>query len=333
MQVLNPFHYFHRVLQAPASAEDMGAFSVSQSLDNAATTTDAEALGDRGDDFDEALFEETDDAPRRPAADKTKEEKPTDEAKPADKPADEAKPEDKPEDKPVDKKPSRAEKRIQQLAERNAALERQLAERTGSVQVAQELTTLETKAADLDKQYHKALAEDPEKASELMRQIRKIDRDIARIEAAAEAEIAVQERLETRDLQTTIATIVEKYPMLQKGNEEFDQELTTEINAVFQGLIPISSSKAAAMQRAVKMVMGDHESQPAGLGEATKADEVRESRRSEATKKTVDTINRQPASVSTVGTQGAKPITGIKTIKDLDDVSEEELAKLRGDDG
>lgn len=330
------FGFHQYTYQAPASAEDMGAFNVSQDIGNVSTTTDDEALGDRGDDFDEALFEESDDAPRRSAPNKAAEEKPTvkDDAEPEDTKSEDTKPTTKSDDeKPVEKKQSRAEKRIQQLNERNAALERQLAERTGSAQVAHTLTDLETKAAELDKQYHKALAEDPEKASDLMRQIRKIDRDIARIEAAAEAEIAVQERLESRDLRTTIDTIVEKYPMLQKGHEDFDQELTTEINAVFQGLIPISSSKAAAMQRAVKMVMGEYEAQPAGLGEETKGDKVREERRSEATKKTVDTINRQPASVSTVGTQGAKPTTGIKTLKDLDNISEEELAKLRGDEG
>lgn len=300
---------------------------------------------DRGDDFDPALFVDDDSDKSKPAAaasqEEAKDDKPGD-----DKPGDDEsklgddkstdKPEDKAKAKPVDKedrKPSRAEKRVQQLLERTAALEKQLAAKTGSDATAKTLADLETEATRLETEYHKALGEDPTKAATLLSQIRQIDRAIARVEAAAEAEATINEKLESRDLASAIDEITEKYPQLAKGSEEFDQELVTEINAVFQGLIPISSNKAAAMRRAVKMVMGESERAPAGLGEEIKGDKTREERAEEGRKRTVDTINRQPPNLSTSGKGGpAASIGAIKTMKDLEAASEADLAKARGDE-
>lgn len=304
---------------------------------------EGEDLGgaDRGDDFDPALFEEEDHGAGKPTAGKEAEGKEGDKdaeaGKEGDKDAEALKEGDKEGDKKdgekEPRKPSRAEKRIQQLNERNAALEKQLAERMGSERIAKDIADLETRAVQLEKDYHKALGEDPEKAAALMRQIRQVDRDIARIEAAAEAEAAVNEKLEKRDLNAAIDELTEKYPQLLKGHEEFDQELVNEINAVYTGLISISANKAAAMRRAVKMIMGDQERAPAGLGEESKGDKVRDQRKEEGVRRTVDTVNRQPPSVENVGKSSpAAGIAAVKSIKDLEKLSEEELAKARGDE-
>lgn len=305
---------------------------------------EGEDLGgvDRGDDFDPTLFEDDAGDKGKPAEVKKEkvEEKEGTESDAKSDDTDDADTDKKPdvvdektEKKESERKPTRAEKRIQQLNERNTALEKQLAERMGSERVAKDIADLETKAVQLEKEYHKALSEDPEKAAALMRQIRQVDRDIARIEAAAEAEATVSEKLENRDLKSAIDEMTEKYPQLMKGHEDFDQELVAEINAVFNGLISISTSKASAMRRAVKMIMGESERAPAGLGEEDKGKTIRDARTEEGRKRTVDTVNRQPPSVAEVGKSAPTTgVTSIKSIKDLEKISEEELAKARGDE-
>lgn len=352
MHGIIPFaRLFNVTLQAPAKEGEMSAFNLG-GIDPANLTPihpDEVPEGDRGDDFDPSLFEEQDDAPRKPAAKETPEPKPEGEGE--GKPAGEGEGEPEGDGKPAgeveeegegegekgkkpEKKPSRAQERIKQLAERNAALERIIAQKAGSEEVAATLADLETQAGKLDKDYHKALAEDPEKAAELMAQIRKIDRQIARIEAQAEADITVTERLEQRELAIVVDELTAKYPELHKGGEEFDQELTNEVNAVMQGLITTMGSKPAALKRAVALVMGEHtrSDQPAGLGESSRQDQVRDQRRQEGAKRTVEAANRQPKPSDAAG--ASKPVEpkSFKSLKDIEKASEEDLAKARGDE-
>jgi hypothetical protein len=364
---LLPFAYY----MAPAK-ESMADFNLTQDINTIQTNSGdlgVEPEGDRGDDFDASLFEEEDDAKSRSVPDtkgkgKKEGEQPegddtddgdddgddgddgdddagdddttTDEA--VDKVEDEkdkAKEPAKADDKGKKTKPNRADKRVQQLLERTAALERQLAKQTGSEAMAASLADLETQSGVLEKEYHKALGEDPEKATTLMRQIRQIDRKIAQIEASAEAEATVSERFETRDLQAVINTIVEDHPELDKSSDDFDQEVVNEINAVFTGLIATSSSKAAAMQKAVRYVLGEAttETKPAVLGDIDKSEEVRDKRQKQGRTKTTDAMNRQPASLSNVGKANSGDVVNkIRSIKDVEKLSDDELAKLRGDD-
>lgn len=319
---------FNTTLQAPATeGADLGF----------------DPNADRGDNFDPSLFEEEGgDAPSKPAEKAETEPEPAKDDEPAkkdpaegtDESVDEGKDkQDKPEDKP-EKKPSRAQQRIQQLNERNAALERQLAQKVGSDQAAQDIADLETESGRLTKEYHTALAEDPEKAAKLHEQIRRIDRQIAKIEAQAEADAAADARFEQRDLQATIGELTTQYPELDKGHDDYDAELTGEINAVFNGLISTMSSKSAALKRAVALVMGEHtrETKPAGLGDVDKQQQVREERRQEGAKRTVEAVKGQPKPSDAAGQSKPVEPREFKTIKDIAKASEEELARARGDE-
>lgn len=341
-------------LMAPAK-ETAADFNLDYDLDSPGQTITSdlgeEPEGDRGDDFDPALFEETDDAPRKPTEKPAKKDEPEPEGEPD---AGKDKPEptddagkDKPEpaddagkDKPVekddkpepDKKPSRAERRIQQLMERNAALERQIKERAATEASSKVVEDLEKEATQLEADYHKALSEDPEKAASIMRKIREHDRQIARAEAQAQAEAAITERLENRELQQTIADVIEQFPELEQGSDVYDAELVNDVNAVFAGLLATSSSKAAAMRKAVKYVMGDKApaKEPA-LGD--KSDEVRKQRAEEARAAAARAAGGQPSSTQDAGKTNTSTRThSVRTIKDLDNIDEAELARLRGDE-
>ena len=321
-----------------AAKETAADFNLDYDLDNTTTTMSSdlgtEPEGDRGDDFDPALFEEQDDAPRKPTAESPEKDKP----EPGkDKPEPES---DAGKDKPVekddkpepDKKPSRAERRVQQLLERNAALERQLQERAQAEATSKVVSDLEAEAIKLEADYHKALAEDPEKAASIMRKIREHDRQIARAEAQAQAEAAITERLETRELQQAISEIVEQFPELEQGSEVYDANLVSDVNAVFAGLLTTSVSKAAAMRKAVKLVMGDKTSvkEPA-LGD--KAEEVRRQRAEEARIAAAKTSTSQPPSTQEAGrTNTTTRVPAVRSIKDLENIDEAELARLRGDE-
>lgn len=301
---------------------------------------------DRGDDIDPSLFEDegdndkNDDAARGPTEEASEDEKAGEKAddKSDDKPEADDKSDDqevddkKPDEKP--KKESRANKRIQQLTEKTAALERQLAERVGNQQLASDLAELEAESGRLQKDYMKALREDEDKAAELLHQMRAVDRKIAKLEASAEAEAAVTARMEARDLAATITEIVADYPELDQGDEAYDQDLVDEINAVFTGLIPKSTSKSAAMRKAVKYVMGANtKAAPAALGEESKDAPVRQARREEGSSKAAKAVAAQPAKSDEAGrASDSRGRPTVRTISDLDKMSEKELAKLRGDD-
>lgn len=332
-----------------AAKETAADFNLDYDLDNTTTTVSSdlgtEPEGDRGDDFDPALFEEQEDAPRKPTAESPEKDKPEpgkDKPEPeSDAGKDKPEPEsDTGKDKPVekddkpepDKKPSRAERRVQQLLERNAALERQLQERAQVEATSKVVSDLEAEAAKLEADYHKALAEDPEKAASIMRKIREHDRQIARAEAQAQAEAAITERLETRELQQAISEIVEQFPELEQGSEVYDANLVSDVNAVFAGLLTTSVSKAAAMRKAVKLVMGEKTpvKEPT-LGD--KAAEIRRQRAEEARVAAAKTSTAQPPSTQEAGrTNTSTRVPAIRSIKDLESIDEAELARLRGDE-
>lgn len=333
-----------------AAKETAADFNLSYDLDNPGQTITSdlgeEPEGDRGDDFDPALFEETDDAPRKPTEKPKTEDEPKPEDKSDDAGKDQSEPEPEPDDagkdQPVekndkpepekDKKPSRAEKRIQQLMERNAALERQIKERTTTEASSKVIEDLEKEAAKLEADYHRALSEDPEKAASIMRQIREHDRQIARAEAQAQAEAAITERFENRELQQTIAEVVKQFPELEQGSDTYDPELVNDVNAVFAGLLATSSSKAAAMRKAVKYVMGEKAptKEPA-LGD--KSEEVRRQRAEEARAAAARAAGAQPASTQEAGKTNTSTRTNtVRSLKDLENIDEAELARLRGDE-
>lgn len=331
-----------------AAKETAADFNLDYDLDNTTTTVSSdlgtEPEGDRGDDFDPALFEEQEDAPRKPTAESPEKDKPEpekDDGKDKPEPEKDAgkdKPEPEPEpvekdDKPEpDKKPSRAERRVQQLLERNAALERQLQERAQTEATSKAVSDLEAEATKLEADYHKALSEDPEKAAAIMRQIREHDRQIARAEAQAQAEAAITERFETRELQQAISEIVEQFPELEQGSEVYDAGLVSDVNAVFAGLLTTSVSKAAAMRKAVKLVMGEKTPvKEPSLGD--KAEEVRRQRAEEARIAAAKTSTSQPPSTQEAGrTNTSTRVQSIRSVKDLDNIDEAELARLRGDE-
>lgn len=336
-----------------AAKETAADFNLDYNLDDPKITVSAnlgeEPEGDRGDDFDPSLFEEPDDAPRQPTPKSQTKDEPEpekDDAKPDAKPEDDGKPDAKPEDvdnkpepeqdkdkpEPEKAKPSRAERRVQQLLERNAALERQLRERAQTEATSKVVSELEAEAAKLEADYHKALSEDPEKAASIMRQIREHDRQIARSEAQAQAEAAITQRLEARELQQTIVEIVEQYPELEQGSDVYDADLVNDVNAVFAGLLATSPSQAAAMRKAVKFVMGDKtQAKEPALGD--RSEEVRRQRAEEARVAAAKAASGQPPSTQEAGrTNTTTRTAAVRSLKDLENIDEAELARLRGDE-
>jgi len=310
---------------------------------------------DYGHDFDPSLFsEESDtDATRKLIEDAKEEEKAA--AKPTEKaPAKSGKVEDtakeegeddveaEDEDKGADskegkdqdkgaKKPSRAERRIQQLLDEKAALQRQLEKKTGDKQVAEQLTELETTAAKLEKEYHAALNSDPEKAETLLSQLRGVDRKIARLESSAEAEAIVEERFENREFASTITEITTEHPELDKNDDSYNADLVAEINDLYAGLLQTSPSKSVAMRKAVKYVLGEAKEAPASPAEPKLGDETRATRQAEGKRRTAAAVTSQAPDLSKAGTTDTAAVKTVRTLKDLDNISEEELAVARGD--
>jgi len=314
-------------------------------------TTD-EAVVDRGDDFIP-----TDDAPEpsapaaKPAADKPSLRDAVDDDKDIDPDPDD------PDGEPKAEKPKRDDriplKRHKELLEKERAAraeaEAKLAQYAQGQQVAkvnEDITKLEDKVLDLEKQYNKLLNDgEVTKAAELMTQIRRTERQI--VESTAEMRMAqsMAQATEKARYDITLERIEEAYPALNPDHDDFDADRmqdVADLAAVYQRR---GQTPTKALQAAVKKLMGAAETRDQrDATEVTprvdKADvqkQVQAERRKAGADKTASATSRQPGT-NKVGTDNGRSesLLASDVIKMSQDafakLKEEDLAKLRGDD-
>lgn len=123
----------------------------------------------------------------------------------------------------------------------------------------------------------------------------------------------------------------EKYDVIDKNSENFDQEVVTEMFEVREAFIARGHTWADALEKAHKLVL-----QP--LGSTKKADETTETRTTESKRNLADALTRQPANVADVGAS-ADSVNNTKfgidisrlTMEQFDKLPDEVKEKLRGD--
>lgn len=318
-------------------------------------TTD-EAVVDRGDDF----IPTDDDAPEpsapaaKPAADKPSLRDAVDGDKDIDPDPDDPDGEPKAEKEDKPKRDDRIPlKRHKELLEKERAAraeaEAKLAQYAQGQQVAkvnEDITKLEDKVLDLEKQYNKLLNDgEVTKAAELMTQIRRTERQI--VESTAEMRMAqsMAQATEKARYDITLERIEEAYPALNPDHDDFDADRmqdVADLAAVYQRR---GQTPTKALQAAVKKLMGAAETRDQrDATEVTprvdKADvqkQVQAERRKAGADKTASATSRQPGT-NKVGTDNGRSesLLASDVIKMSQDafakLKEEDLAKLRGDD-
>lgn len=228
--------------------------------------------------------------------------------------------------------------RHKQILDRERELRRELeakvaasAKGTEVAEINASLTKKEEKVVEMEKAYNKLLADgDLDKASELMSQIRRAEREIneARVEIRMQA--ATAQATEAARYNVALERIEEAYPALNPDAEEFDAELLNDVAdmaAMFQGR---GLTPTQALQRAVKRIVGTETRRQENATEvAPRVDEkdVAAERKKLGAARTAEAVRRQPPSTATVGMDSDKA-GGALTSKDVMKMSQEDFAKL-----
>lgn len=243
--------------------------------------------------------------------------------------------------------------------ERIKQLEAQLAEggtRQPQPSVQQRTAAMEEQAAKLMDEYTKALDDgDTKKSATLLLQVRQLDREIARIEAAARSAHDSAIAVEQVRLDMLIDQLEEKYPQLREGSDEYDPDLVDEITDLRTAFESRGQASSDALRKAVKYVLRDEgrsarqverdvdaaadkaDKAADKAGAPDKATEVGNRRRAEAVRRNL--AIKQPADTNKApGLDSHKIGGGIDaesvrdmTERDFDALPDSTKRKLRGD--
>lgn len=241
---------------------------------------------------------------------------------------------------------SRHEKILAKERERRQELEQQLTQFQRGNEVAKvntDITAAETRVIELEKKYHAALGDgDIDEAAKLMREIRVLDRDISDLKADMKSAAAESRAVERVRYSVALERVEEAYPELNQDHEDYNPELTQDVvdlKATYEGR---GLTPTAALQKAVKRLMGTEGRDQKVATEVTprvNASEVAAARKKGAVGKVLDATRRQPPGSRNVGLN-SDALGGGLNAKDVmrmghDDfvkLSEDALSKMRGDE-
>ena len=241
---------------------------------------------------------------------------------------------------------SRHEKILAKERERRQELEQQLTQFQRGNEVAKvntDITAAESKVIELEKKYHAALGDgDIDEAQKLMREIRVLDRDISDLKADMKSAAAESRAVERVRYSVALERVEEAYPELNQDHEDYNPELTQDVvdlKATYEGR---GLTPTAALQKAVKRLMGTEGRDQKVATEVTprvNAAEVAAARKKDAVGKVLDATNRQPPGSRNVGLN-SDALGGGMNAKDVmrmghDDfvkLSDDALSKMRGDE-
>lgn len=229
-------------------------------------------------------------------------------------------------------------------AQREAA-EQRLAQYERGQQVAktnEELTKAEDSILKMERDYNKLLADgEIDKAAELMSKIRQAERAITESKAELRAQAIEVRAREAARYDIVLERIEESYPMLNEDSDEYDPEMVADVadlKAVYQkrGMPP-----SKALQEAVKKLLGQKgrdQTQATDVTPRVSEKDVAAERRKLAAGKAADANRRTPPSARDIGLDSDKAGGGLTpkdvmsmSQEDFDKLTDEQLAKLRGD--
>lgn len=236
----------------------------------------------------------------------------------------------------------------EQAEQRAAELERQLIERERSekqmAQRSDQVRALDARIDELEAQRDALLLDgDKEKATAVGKELRELNRHVARLEAQEESSYIVSETLEKERLGVAIAKLEADYAELNPRSETYDDDLVQIILSTQRGLIDRGVSASKALYDATEKVMTKvrreipqkETPQPEGLSQAQQ--EKIEDRKKAQVEKSIETQNKQPASLSETGFDSDKagekglPNTLKMSVDEFAALPEATRARLRGD--
>lgn len=233
------------------------------------------------------------------------------------------------------------ERDAREAAERRAtALEQQLAERT--TQTAQSVKTEEAEAriSVLEAQHSAFLLDgEAEKATEAMREIRHIERQLTRAEMRAESQTLTANTLESERVELSIAQLEAAHPVLNPGSEDYNESLVNFVLSEQQRLMKSEGlSPSRALTAAAKDVIERYATPRQAAEDKAGLAAAQGERKAAAVAKNLATMAKQPASMKDVGLDSDKagqggplPDVSKMTAAEFAALPKGTLARLRGD--
>lgn len=234
------------------------------------------------------------------------------------------------------------EREAREAAERRASeLERKL-NATAEQQVqTKQIEQLETQLETLETKYSELMLDgDTVAATAVRKEIRQLDRAIARAESETITTQRTSQALEAQRVELAIATLEADYTPLNPDSETYDPDLVELVLSKQRTLIQNEGmAPSAALTSAAKTVMKRFGTAPEPVVEAKglSASQQAEERKAAQIKKNLDTASRQPASMKDSGMDSDK--FGASNTPDFSKMTQEEfralpastIAKARGD--
>ena len=231
------------------------------------------------------------------------------------------------------------EREAREAAERRAAeLEQQLSLRQGKDEQGKQLEAVDEKLDALESSYQELILDgNAEEAAAVRKEIRSLERQLARYEAEQLAAQSTSQILEGERFNVVVARLEADYPALNPNSEHFDQDLCDLVlsrqRTLMQqeGLSPSQAMARAAEKVAERFLKPSEGKDPKGLAKA------QEDRKQEQLRKNLDTMTKQPASMKSSGLDSDKlgqndvPDAAKMTYEEFCNLPDSTLAKMRGD--
>lgn len=242
---------------------------------------------------------------------------------------------------------SRHKEILEKEREQRASLERQLAQYQNGQQVAnvnEEITALENNVLKLEKEYASLLTDgEIDKATAVMQQIRKAERDMAESKSDMKIHAAEIRATERARYNTALERVEAAFPTLNPDHDDYDEAAMAEVADLKSAYEMKGLTPTAALQKAVKMIVEPRTTrQEVATSSNPRVGEkdIAAERKKDAVEKTVKAVAKTPPSLSRVGLDGDKLGGGANSAeavmkmsqKEFAQLSEEALARMRGDD-
>lgn len=240
---------------------------------------------------------------------------------------------------------SRHEAVLNKEREKRADLERQLAQYQNGQQVASvnvEITALEDQVLKLEKEYANLLTDgEIDKATSVMAQIRKAERDMAEAKSDMKIHAAEIRATERARYSTSLERIESAFPTLNPDHDEYDEELMAEVVELKDAYQIKGFTPTQALQKAVKALVEPRTTRQEMATSSTPRvndKDVAAERKKDAVGRTAAAVGKTPPSLARTGTDsdrmgGPADIHAVMKMSQAEfaKLSEDQLAKLRGD--
>lgn len=234
-----------------------------------------------------------------------------------------------------DEAQAKAKAREEALQQKIQELEREKGAKEQNVEVSKaqkQLDELQDKYEDL------ILDGKKDEAKAIRRQVEQLRDQLTDYKTSLKSEAARKAAIDDLRFDSLLAKAESTHPALNPDSASFDQATTEEVADLMEAFQARGFTKAAALEKAVKYVMGQPQS---ALGPSDETSSTLKAKRAEeARRKAAEADKKQPSSTSKVGLNsdaaGSKDTSGIDIMRmsqsKFAKLDEDTLSKLRGDD-